>query len=247
MDELSKLFREMKNEFSQKLNAIESRIASSEEKITSQITTYMNSKFEGLNKDLEDLRLELDNQEKRMSTIEKQNVQRNLVLFGVEEKERSYFQLQDIILNIINKQIGIKTEIFEIQCVRRFGSAGNKPRPISVSLTTLGKKIQIIKNKKSLEGSNMYIQEEFPKRILEIRKDLKNKQKIEIEKGNIAYLKYDKLIVKNKKENTQKRQLSESPVYPKTPKETTHSRQSHKKYRANPNPISSYMVRSENA
>ncbi|XP_045783714.1 uncharacterized protein LOC123879871 [Maniola jurtina] len=251
MDELNQLFREMKNEFSQKLNAIESRIASSEDKITSQITTHMNKKFEGLNKEMENIRSELENQDKRLSAIEKQNVQRNLVFFGVEESERSYFQLEEKILDILNNKIKIKTEVLEIQSVKRFGNIENKPRPVSVSLTTMGKKIQILKHKKSLQGSKIYIQEEFPKKVLEIRRELKNKQKFEIEKGNIAYLKYDKLIVKDKKETTHnKRQLSESPIYAETtPNVSTYpqqpsQRQSHKKYRANTS-IKSYMTRPE--
>ncbi|XP_052738156.1 uncharacterized protein LOC128198192 [Bicyclus anynana] len=245
MDELNQLFREMKTEFSYKLSSIEARITSSEEIITSQITAHMNQKFEGLNKDLEYLQSELENQEKRISAIEKHNMQRNLVFFGVEQndKRESYFQLQDKILDIINNQMKIKTERFEIQSVKRFGNIEKKPRPISVCLTTLGKKIQLLKNKKFLVGLNIRVQEEFPKKVLDVRRDLKIKQKMEIEKGNIAYIKYDKLIIKDKKELTHnKRVLSESPEHI-SPNENnyTQKKKSHKKYRANSNSITSYM------
>ncbi|XP_052741098.1 uncharacterized protein LOC128198687 [Bicyclus anynana] len=251
MDELNQLFREMKTEFSYKLSSIEARITSSEEIITSQITAHMNQKFEGLNKDLEYLQSELENQEKRISAIEKHNMQRNLVFFGVEQndKRESYFQLQDKILDIINNQMKIKTERFEIQSVKRFGNIEKKPRPISVCLTTLGKKIQLLKNKKFLVGLNIRVQEEFPKKVLDVRRDLKIKQKMEIEKGNIAYIKYDKLIIKDKKELTHnKRVLSESPEHI-SPNENnyTQKKKSHKKYRANSNSITSYMVRPEMA
>lgn len=255
MEELSQLIKAMKSELSEKFTAIESRINDSEERITSQITTHINQKFDYLCKDIEHLRSELENQGKRLSFIEKQNVQRNLVFFGIEESEKSYFQLQENILNIINNKLKIKTDVLEIQSVKRFGSTGKKPRPISITLSTLGKKIQILKNKKFLEGSNMYIQEEFPKKVLEIRKELKIKQKLETEKGNTAYLKYDKLIIKDKKETTyNKRQLSESPTCSNNDS-TTHNtypqrrtqQQSHKKHRANTNYITSYMVHPESA
>lgn len=252
MEELSQLIKDMKSEFSQKFTAIESRITDSEGRITTQITTHMNQKFDNLGKEIEHLRTELENQEKRLSFMEKQNVQRNLVFFGIEENEKSYFQLQENILDIINNKLKIKTDVLEIQSVKRFGSTEKKPRPISVSLTTLGKKIQILKNKKSLEGSSIYIQEEFPKKVLEIRKELKIKQKLETEKGNTAYLKYDKLIIKDKKGTTyNKRQLSESPTGSNNTCTTYPQRrpqqQSHKKHRANTNSITSYMVQPKNA
>lgn len=59
----------------------------------------------------------------------------------------------------------------------------------------------------------MYITEDYSKEVLEKRKALQAQLKEEWEKGNTAYLKYDKLIVKenNTSQEKRKRENSTSP------------------------------------
>lgn len=69
-----------------------------------------------------------------------------------------------------------------------------------------------MKNKPNLpQGIN--IKEDYPKEILDKRKQLQPQVEEEIKKGNIAYIKYDKIIVKKPKENRdkRKRETSDSP------------------------------------
>lgn len=204
------------------------------------------------------LRLKLENQEKRLHMLERNSVQRNLIFFGVEENEKSYFQLQDKILYIINRTMNIKIEDFELQSVRRIGKKCSRARPISVAFTTLGKKIKILQNRKELDSTNIYLKEEFPANILKVREQLKQQQKIETDKGNIAHIRYDKLVVKpNKNEtSTNKRHLSTSPETSQqgsshTPDENTNlvkqNAQINKKYKKTKNTIMSYVVQAEDA
>ncbi|KAK9875473.1 hypothetical protein WA026_007865 [Henosepilachna vigintioctopunctata] len=75
------------------------------------------------------------------------------------------------------------------------GAQTNKNRPVVVSLTTIWKKHLLSENKSNLPHS-IYIKEDYPKHILEIRKQLQPNVEEERKKGNLAYIKHGKLIVK---------------------------------------------------
>lgn len=262
MEDLKKLILDMRSEFAQRFTSIDSNVAQLEDKITTKITTHINTKLGEINEEIGCMKLKMEEQEKRIYILEKNSVQRNVMFFGVEEKEceRSYSDLQENILEIIKNKIKEEIQVFEVQSVRRIGKKGSRPRPISVAFTTLGKKINILKKKKNLEGSNIYITEEFPVNILRKREELKEQQRQEKEKGNIAFIKYDKLIIKqnDKETNTNKRQLSVTPpqmplLQPQTPECTTiplqqrTSTQINKKYKCNKNTMMSYVKRTEDA
>lgn len=259
LNEIKLLLQGMQKDIDSKFTALESQILKNEEKITSTVNTHMNEKFEGLYRDLHEMRTCLDNQEKRLYYLEKSSVERNLVFFGLNENENSYNDLEDNILNIINQKMEVPTQALEIQVVKRIGKKGTKPRPVSVTFTTLGSKINILKHKKRLQGSGIHITPEFPAAILEKRRSLKEQLKVELEKGNVAYIKYDKLVIKEKRPtntNThKKRPLSASPNQPLTTTErenandststqTCKVNQAAKKHRAYKNSMYAYVKHS---
>ncbi|CAG9127916.1 unnamed protein product [Plutella xylostella] len=206
LDAISKL----QIQFEEKLDDLENKIINSERNVTSNINDNIDGKFNRLNDEIEDLRKESVEQEKRIDIIEKSIRMKNLVLFGVAEEERSYMELETLLIEIINSKLEIEVGKNEIEFVKRIGKKTNKARPIVFGLTTLGKKIQILQNKKKLQGTNCYIKEDFPKKVQELRKSLQPLLEKEIEQGNRAIIKYDKLVVLGK----QKRQLSQSPSPP---------------------------------
>lgn len=109
----------------------------------------------------------------------------------------------------------------EIESVTRRGKKDeNKVRPIAITLTTLGTKITLLKNKKSLDSTNYYIKEDFPPDVLEKRRALAEELKTLREDGQNAVLKYDRIVIlKNRtpikqttnRQNNNKRNLSASP------------------------------------
>ncbi|CAH0727985.1 unnamed protein product, partial [Brenthis ino] len=104
----------------------------------------------------------------------------------------------------------------DIEYVSRMGKKSDKTRPIIVTLTTMGKKIELLKNKKMLQNSGTYyIKEDFPPEVLEERKKLNIQLQREREQGKKAYIKYNKLVILPEKVNSQqerqKRILSQSP------------------------------------
>ena len=74
-------------------------------------------------------------------------------------------------------------------------SMSNKPRPITVKLLRHKDKLSILAKAKTLKGSNIYINEDFSDTVRQKRRELLPEMKAAQERGDIAYLRYDKLIV----------------------------------------------------
>ncbi|CAG4973358.1 unnamed protein product [Parnassius apollo] len=260
MDDLQRLIKEIKTDFSTKLISIESQFSQLEERMTSKINSNINEKFQELSNKYDNLQTQVLDQEKRIFALEKANKQRNLVFFGVEEGELTYFELQEKIIHIIKNQMKIDIQDFELESVRRLGKRGINIRPVAVAITTLGKKIKILQNKKQLKGSNIYVTEEYTERVLKIRKTLKAQLQQEIEKGNVAYIKYDKLIIKERKDvHPNKRPLSLSPpsphqttnlhIAPLNPEKDSRNSENiriNKKHRSSLNQMTSYYYKINN-
>lgn len=92
--------------------------------------------------------------------------------------------------------------------------SSDKPGPVMIQLTLTWRKYEIFRNKNNFP-ENIYVTEDFPKEVLIKRKELLL-QKKEIEKnGKVAFIHYDKLIVKDRKtpsdDNKRKRSPSKSP------------------------------------
>lgn len=133
----------------------------------------------------------------------------------MEEKENSNIELVDNIKKILYKDLKITLEDHEINKIHRIGKKridDTKARPVLISFVTERKKIEVMKNKKELQ--NVYITEDYPKNVLNKRKELQAQVAEERKKGNIVYIKYDKLVTSKggKYINNKKRMLSTSPV-----------------------------------
>lgn len=195
-------------------------ILHSAEKVTEQVTQNINiileNKFHELNVKYDNLKEKLENQEKRLYFLEKQSRQRNIIIFGLEETERSYKDLVNIVINFIHRYFQIDLQQRDIQETRRIGKKGEKHRPISITFTTLGVKIEIFKNRRILNDTTYYIKEDFPPHILEKRKELQEIAKIEIEKGNLATIRYDKLIIRSKNNDLPSGKKRALPISPES-------------------------------
>lgn len=185
------------------------------EDIKSTIITSLNEKFNNLELKNELLEKKIEDQTNKINNLERQLRRKNLVLFGVEESEKSYDELEKIVINIINTYIKISCDTSNIEAVRRLGKKGEKVRPIVITFNTLGFKLKIQKNKRFLQNTSYYLKEDYPFEILIKRKELQIQLQEEKDAGNNAFIKYDKLIVMNNQQpqnkQSNKRNLSESP------------------------------------
>lgn len=216
MEEVMNMLRKIQNE----LNEQKATIVQSADKVTEQVTKNINNtleeKFKTLNVKYDNLKEQLENQEKRLYFLEKQSKQRNIVIFGLAETETSYANLEKNVLSFMNQYFSAGLDRRDIQATSRIGKKAEKIRPITVTFTSLGTKIEIFKQRRLLKDTTYYIKEDFPQQVLEKRRELQEQLKIEIEKGNFAFIKYDRLITYSKNTTTpgnKKRTLPISPNY----------------------------------
>nr|XP_034830021.1 uncharacterized protein LOC117987172 [Maniola hyperantus] len=221
--DLEKILHELRIKIRSDMNIT---LTNQEERITSKINENIDQKFILIQKEIETVKQTNENHEKRIALMEKQIRARNVIFFGIEEGEKSYEGLECKVLSTINN-MGIKYDKNDLEMVRRMGKpTEGKIRPINITFTTYGKKIAILKNKSKLKNTNIYVKEDFPPHVLEVRKSLQEQVQKERSEGKMAYLKYDKIIIagggssskkvegSRKNQQSKKRELESSPPQP---------------------------------
>lgn len=179
------------------------------EAVTTNVMNAIDERINTLTKENTVLKSKISKIEQKLNILEKEKRKYNLILFGIEENEKSKTELVDNVKDIIIES-GTHLDSQEISNIYRIGKKyNNKNRPIVVSLTSTWKKQIIQKNKAELP-QGIYIKEDFPKEVLEKRKQLQPQLEEERKKGNLAFLKYDKLIVKGAKQTRDKRKRENS-------------------------------------
>lgn len=189
-----------------------------EESIKEAIIKNMDEKFNLIENKTNMLERKIENQQRSIEFIDKQIRKKNLVFFGIEETERHYEDLLNLILDVINLKMGIVCGKLEIETVTRIGKKNiGKPRPIVVTTSTTLRKIELLRNKKTLDTFGFYIKEDYSPAVLQRRKELQEQLKQEKEAGKNVALRYDKIVRFDQHQhptnrtNNNKRFLSESP------------------------------------
>lgn len=181
--------------------------------ITKNVMDALEEKIAPIIEENKNLKTKIIKLEQKLNFMEKEKRKFNLIIFGTEENGKREAELVDYIKELI-LETGTYIDSHEISNIYRIKtSKPSTSQPIVITLSTIWKKHLILKNKKKLPPG-IYIKEDYPKDIVEIRKKLQPKVDEEIKKGNIAFIKYDKLVIKNPNENSRdkrKREQSKSP------------------------------------
>lgn len=125
--------------------------------ITNDINNNINKKFIEIEEKYRKLNDKLEKQEKQIDYLERETNKRNLIFFGIPDDENNYLQLQSKVINMISTTMRIPCERYDFEALRRVGKRGEKPRPVLVTLSTLGLKIEILRSKKCLANSSFYV------------------------------------------------------------------------------------------
>lgn len=186
------------------------------EDIKNTINNSINEKFNILDQKHAILEKKLEEQSVKINYFEGHIRRKNVVMFGIEEYEKSYHELEDRIIDIVNTYFKLQYNRSHFEAIRRLGKRGEKIRPVVIKFSTVGFKLNVLKNKSCLQGTSYYIKEDYPIEILNKRKELQVQLQEVKASGKIAFIKYDKLIVLsnnkgNHRKQHNKRNLSESP------------------------------------
>lgn len=200
--DMSSLLNMMKKEFEKQTIAITNSVSE-------KVMLMIDEKIKPLKEENENLKLEIQILNKKIINLENMNRKNNIIFHGIKETEKSHNDLCNMISEIFSK-LNIQMESYDINKIHRIGRTNTgKIRPIIISLTTLNKKIEILKCKNKMPP-NTYMTEDLSKETLMIRKELQQQVNKEKEKGNEAYIKNNKLIVIQK--DKRKRDNSVSPL-----------------------------------
>lgn len=191
------------NDIGKQLQVLDNKLSSKVDNIDAKLCQFQS--------ELNNLKENQENQEKRIDQLEREIRNRNLVLFGVTETENSYFDLEKLIIKILNEKLNVECMVSEIEHARRLGRKNEKPRPIIIGFTTLGKKIRVLKNKSKLEGTPLYIKSDYPPKVLKERAALQEELKEKKASGKNAVLIYNKLVILPNKKPNPKSTQSEVP------------------------------------
>lgn len=83
----------------QQKSEIRAEMLELKEDLKNTINSNINEKFSSLEQKNEYLEQKLDEQSTKINYFERQIRRKNLVLFGVEEREKSYHELEELIMN----------------------------------------------------------------------------------------------------------------------------------------------------
>uniref|UniRef100_A0A2A4JJB3 Endonuclease-reverse transcriptase n=1 Tax=Heliothis virescens TaxID=7102 RepID=A0A2A4JJB3_HELVI len=177
--------------------------------LANKILNKMDEKLKPVLEANQILKTKVEELEKRVELLEREKRSNNIIVHGLAETEHTTLDLTEYIGKYFLNEIGVTLEKYEINKIYRIGQINKeKTRPILLSLVSGMKKIEIMRNKKKLK--DIYITEDYSKETLEIRKSLQPKLMEERKKGNFAYIKYDKLVVKESSRTTDKRKREKS-------------------------------------
>lgn len=145
-----------------------------------------------------ELKARIAKQEGRIGSLEREIRKKNLIIKGIEEKENeNENEAHDKVTSIIQK-IGVNINPDDIDIAKRIGKYNKqKKRPVLIKLTKESTKLEILKNAKTLKGTDIWINEDYSKEVQEERKRLIPKMREARDKGYKAQIKYNKLIINN--------------------------------------------------
>lgn len=115
MEEIKTLLMKMQNDLSQQSTEIKSL----KEDISKPIIENMNEKFFEIISKNEELEKIINNQQNTIEKLERQVRIKNIILFGLEENEKSYEELEKRIILIFNEYLAIECTTYDIEAAIR--------------------------------------------------------------------------------------------------------------------------------
>lgn len=166
----------------------------------------MNNKLDEITKEMRQLKQEnneLKNKlifhEDKIEQLEREIRKKNIVVKGIPDEEEENEEKGREKINTVILKMGVEIdEKIEVDEIRRIGKYdSNRTRPILVKFTKESTKMKILRSARKLKGTDIWVDEDYPKNIQEERRELIQKMKEARNKGETAILRYNKLIINN--------------------------------------------------
>lgn len=163
-----------------------------------QVADLANSNANSLKQKSEEIYQSLNEIRDKADDLENRSRRNNLCFDGIpEQQQESWDDCEARIQELINNKLGIETPCI-IERAHRVGrkQAGrSRPRTIVAKFLSYKAREAILKARKNLKGTNIYVREDFSDIVNAKRRELLPKLKEARQQGSIAYLRYDKLVI----------------------------------------------------
>ena len=140
----------------------------------------------------------------KLTELEDRSRRNNIRIDGIKEtKGETWNDCEEKVHDMFAQKLGLDgIEIERAHRVKRNSrdSNTNRPRTIAVKLLRFKDKTKILQNANKLKGQNIFVNNDFGKATLELRKDLMVEVKRLRELGKIAYLNYTTIVSREKVE-----------------------------------------------
>lgn len=135
---------------------------------------------------------------KKSDSLENQSRRNNILIDGVpDNKQESWSQCEKKVREILKDKLKLDPLKIEIERSHRNGKyqEDGRPRPIVAKLLRYKDKEVIMQRAKYLKRSNIFINEDFSDAVRQKRKELLPEMRAARERGNVAFLRFDQLVV----------------------------------------------------
>lgn len=146
------------------------------------IEMQFQSKFEQVEKALKDLRVKLVQNESKLEKLESKlddlgqsALLNKVIVAGVETTARDLPVLGEKVLDRLNLQMGLQLEKSIIKGAKRLGANDQALAPIELTLISEAAVIEILRNRKMLKGSRVFVNEALTRERQEVFKLARNR------------------------------------------------------------------------
>lgn len=168
------------------------------------------SNIKGQEADIDKLAVSMLILDSKADFLDNQARRTNVVIDGIPETEmENSSDSEEKVLTLIKDKLHLDPNGMGIDSVMRVGKVNKtddgilgRPRPILVKFHRIRDRDTVLRNAKKLKGTRIFINEDYPEAVRQKRKELLPKMREARQRGDIAFLRYDKLIIRQGEKRT---------------------------------------------
>ena len=140
--------------------------------------------------------------EKQVESIDYYSRQNSLVIRGLSgSNDEDWSETEHRVRSMIRNKLHLNADAIEIKRAHRIGKTdedGQTPCPIAVKFLRYKDKEDILPSSKKLKGTGIYINQSYSEKLNNKRAELWQEVKEHRRNGCIAYISFDRIVVKNR-------------------------------------------------
>lgn len=140
----------------------------------------------------------------KVEYTEGQSRRNNLVFDGIAETPaETWAETEDKVRDVLVEKLKLQPDV-EVERAHRIGRTvpgGSRPRSIVVKFLRFKDRSAVLERAKNLKGTDIYVNEDYTDAVRMKRKELLPKMREARERGEYAYLRHDRLIIRPRNSN----------------------------------------------